>query len=71
MKTLNSFRSNYLPVILTGDLNSTPDSAVYEFITRGKLKYEVLSPRSLRKGTSSFTGKLLVPAALRITGKVF
>ncbi|XP_023310240.1 protein angel homolog 2 [Anoplophora glabripennis] len=58
---------NYLPVILAGDLNSTPDSAVYEFITKGKLRYEDLSPRALKKGTSSFTGKLLVPAKLRIT----
>ncbi|KAJ8913038.1 hypothetical protein NQ315_002054 [Exocentrus adspersus] len=63
----SSLESNYLPIILTGDLNSTPDSPVYEFITKGKLKYDILSPRSLKKDSNMFTGKILIPAELRIT----
>jgi protein angel len=61
-------RNNYLPVIVTGDLNSTPDSAVYKFITTGRLKYEELSPRSLQNGTAGpKTGKNFLPTSLRIT----
>jgi endonuclease/exonuclease/phosphatase family metal-dependent hydrolase len=63
-------RNNYLPVIVTGDLNSTPDSAVYKFITTGRLKYEELSPRSLQNGTAGpKTGKNFLPTSLRITGE--
>lgn len=34
----------YNPVIICGDFNSTPTSPLYEFITKGKLKYEGLCP---------------------------
>ncbi|KAJ3659389.1 hypothetical protein Zmor_011079 [Zophobas morio] len=58
----------YVPVIVTGDLNSTPKSAVYKFITEGKLQYENLSSRSLTSDESGpKTGKKFLPAFLRIT----
>ncbi|XP_044749357.1 protein angel homolog 2-like isoform X2 [Coccinella septempunctata] len=59
---------SYLPVIVTGDLNSTPDSAVYEFITKGILDYQNLCKRSLSKESGKeLTGKVLVPESLQMT----
>ncbi|XP_044256079.1 protein angel homolog 2 isoform X2 [Tribolium madens] len=56
--------SKYFPVIVTGDLNSTPNSALYKFITSGLLRREDLasihSPRSE-------TGTYRLPSSLRIT----
>ncbi|RZC38322.1 angel, partial [Asbolus verrucosus] len=58
----------YLPVIITGDWNSTPDSVIYQFITKGKLKYENLASRSLQNNTAGpKTGKHFLPTSLRIT----
>ncbi|KAF2884054.1 hypothetical protein ILUMI_22119 [Ignelater luminosus] len=63
---------SHLPIIITGDFNLTPNSAVYELITRGVLEYEHLTNRSLSKilANDTFvnaTGKLLIPSSLRIT----
>ncbi|XP_045478732.1 protein angel homolog 2-like isoform X1 [Harmonia axyridis] len=61
-------KPSYLPVIVTGDLNSTPDSAVYEFITKGILDYQNLSKRSLSKECGKeVTGKVLLPESLQMT----
>lgn len=61
---------NYLPVILTGDFNASPDSAVYELIRYGAVEYQHLTPKTLQR-TDSFhrTGKLLIPPTLRINGR--
>ncbi|KAL3266030.1 hypothetical protein HHI36_010217 [Cryptolaemus montrouzieri] len=59
---------SYLPIIVTGDLNATPDTAVYEFITNSVLDYENLSSRSLTKEYGKeLTGKVLVPKSLQMT----
>lgn len=65
------FYRNYLPLILTGDFNATPDSAVYELIRYGNVEYQHLTPRSLQR-TDSFhrNGKILLPPNLRINGSV-
>ncbi|XP_031339569.1 protein angel isoform X2 [Photinus pyralis] len=62
--------TDHLPVIITGDFNLTPKSPVYQFLTRGRLKYEHLSNRTLSQEQSQYsnvTGKTLIPALLRIT----
>lgn len=33
------FRPDHLPIILTGDFNSTPDSAVIKLLDRGHVRY--------------------------------
>ncbi|KAJ8966859.1 hypothetical protein NQ314_003253 [Rhamnusium bicolor] len=68
---MNSKNGGYLPVIITGDLNSTPDTALYEFVAKGRLNYEFLSPKSLIKDTDVYTGKVLVPPDLLITGLIY
>ncbi|CAH1159683.1 unnamed protein product [Phaedon cochleariae] len=60
-------KSLYLPVILTGDLNSSPESDLYEFITKGILKYEQLSPRLLARDPENHAGRVLVTSSLGIT----
>ncbi|XP_050300747.1 protein angel isoform X2 [Anthonomus grandis grandis] len=60
-------KERYWPIILTGDFNSTPDSAVYEFITKGILKFDHLEARKLQKVQSPAHGKVLVPTDLQIT----
>ncbi|KAK9875648.1 hypothetical protein WA026_009446 [Henosepilachna vigintioctopunctata] len=60
--------ASYLPIIITGDFNASPDSAVYEFITRGLLDYENLSRMALTKENGrGITGKVLVPEFLQLT----
>ena len=34
-----SKKEEYIPLIITGDFNSTPRSAVYDFVTKGSVKY--------------------------------
>ncbi|EFA02304.2 Protein angel homolog 1-like Protein [Tribolium castaneum] len=58
--------STYLPVILTGDLNSTPDSALYKFISSGFLRREDLA---LIRSPRSQTGFYGLPPSLRITNE--
>lgn len=58
-----------MPVILTGDFNATPDSAVYELIRYGQLEYQHLTPKSLQRTNSPHrNGKMLLPPHLRING---
>ena len=37
----------YLPIVLTGDFNLSPNSAVYNFLVRGYINYSCLAQRSL------------------------
>lgn len=61
---------NYIPLILTGDFNATPDSAVYELIRYGQVDYQHLTPKSLQRTDSLHrNGKVLLPPYLRINGK--
>nr|XP_023029822.1 protein angel homolog 2 isoform X1 [Leptinotarsa decemlineata] len=60
-------KSFYVPVLVTGDLNSSPDSDLYEFITKGELKYEHLSPRLLEADLGSSSRRVLVTSRLGIT----
>lgn len=61
-----------MPIIITGDFNLQPDSAVYELITRGRIKYDRLTDKTLRQIDAAVTtpvaGKTLVPSSLEITG---
>lgn len=52
----NNGSPSYLPVIITGDLNANPKSAIYDFLTNGFLNYEFLSK-----------GRELIPKKLRMT----
>lgn len=58
----------YHPTIVTGDFNLTPNSRIYEFITRGSLKYKGLCRKEL---TPDVQGHLLqdelIPPHLKIT----
>lgn len=67
--------SDHLPVIITGDFNLQPDSAVYELMVRGQIQYDKLSDKTLQRfgpmGTGRVAGKVLVPPHLEITGEVF
>ncbi|GJQ65530.1 hypothetical protein Trydic_g7631 [Trypoxylus dichotomus] len=54
--------SNYVPVILTGDLNADPQSPIYNFIVRSMLRYENTVLRS-----NYIAGKTLIPPKLMIT----
>ncbi|CAH1102345.1 unnamed protein product [Psylliodes chrysocephalus] len=58
--------SYYLPVIITGDLNTPPDSSLYEFVTKGKINFEHISPRLLENHQDSSEQKL-VTSSIGIT----
>ena len=64
----NNLLQCYHPTILTGDFNLTPDSSIYQFITRGSLQYKGLSRRQL---TSDPRGVVLtdelIPPHLNVT----
>ena len=65
----------YNPVILCGDFNSTPLSPLYEFLTKGRLKYEGLSrshmsgqnPPSRRRGSETYFSRDLIPNVMNIS----
>ncbi|XP_050702569.1 protein angel homolog 2-like isoform X2 [Eriocheir sinensis] len=61
----------YLPMVLAGDLNAEPHSAVISFLRDGRLHYEDLAARTLVRhgggGHSARLGPALLPAALGIT----
>ncbi|XP_076257233.1 protein angel isoform X2 [Rhynchophorus ferrugineus] len=59
----------YLPIIITGDFNSTVDSAVYRFITEGVFKYTHLSARCLDDSNRNCHGNILIPSKLEVTDK--
>ncbi|KAG5870482.1 hypothetical protein JTB14_001676 [Gonioctena quinquepunctata] len=59
--------SSYLPVLITGDLNTPPRSDLYEFLTNGEIKYENLSPRMLEGDIDGIKEKVLVTSRLGIT----
>lgn len=64
-----------MPIIITGDFNLNPDSAVYELITCGRIRYDRLTDKTLRPIDEPVmipvTGKTLVPPSLEITGERF
>lgn len=59
-------RHSYYPVILTGDLNLTPDSFVYNFLEQGLCQYEGLSSRCLDFGPGQRMDNVLLPKYLGI-----
>ncbi|GLV40028.1 angel [Carabus blaptoides fortunei] len=61
--------NNYIPVIVTGDFNSEPESAVYKLLVDGTLRYDNLTHRTLIPTNTNFglAGKILIPDSLRIT----
>lgn len=63
--------NKYVPIIITGDFNSEPESAVYKLVVEGTLRYSNLTSRTLLPTNSNFglAGKILIPDTLRITGK--
>lgn len=60
----------YCPVVLAGDLNAEPHSAVLSFLLDGRLQYEGLGTRTLTRHYSrgDELGPELLPPALGITG---
>ena len=65
----------YNPVILCGDFNSTPLSPLYEFLTKGRLKYEGLSRVHIsgqnhpnrNSGSETYFGRDLIPNDMNIS----
>ncbi|KAK8379867.1 hypothetical protein O3P69_019696 [Scylla paramamosain] len=60
----------YCPVVLAGDLNAEPHSALLSFLLEGRLQYEGLGRRTLTRHYSHGPelGPQLLPPALGITG---
>ncbi|XP_065559390.1 protein angel homolog 2-like [Artemia franciscana] len=59
--------TNYPPVILCGDLNFTPSSKLYSFLSQGRLKYEHLDIKKLTDCGSQKIGKTFLPKELYIS----
>ncbi|KFB47423.1 hypothetical protein ZHAS_00015365 [Anopheles sinensis] len=60
----------YDPVILCGDFNLQPQSAPYQLLTEGYLRYDRLSARTLEPESTGYgepTGKNFLPRSLGIT----
>lgn len=68
-RVAKSSKGNYLPIILTGDFNLPPQSAPYTLITKGELKFDHLTNRTLvsNKSQHSSNGRKLLPIKLGIT----
>ncbi|XP_042235783.1 uncharacterized protein LOC121875338 isoform X2 [Homarus americanus] len=64
-------RSQYCPVILTGDFNAEPHSALIHFLKEGRLHYEGLGSKTLaRHGTiGPLLGPELFPRSLGLTDR--
>ena len=61
----------YSPIILCGDFNSTPFSPLYDFLTKGRLKYEGLNQAQLsgqvsRPGQKFLNGDL-IPKEMKVS----
>lgn len=64
----NSNLQLYHPTILTGDFNITPNSSVYEFITRGALQFKGLNRRELiSEARGQMLDEELIPRHLNVT----
>ncbi|XP_019757456.1 protein angel homolog 2 isoform X1 [Dendroctonus ponderosae] len=59
--------AKYLPIIITGDFNSSPKSPVHTLITKGSLKYNHLAQRRMDTPKSPSHGNVLMPSSLQIT----
>lgn len=63
--------STYYPIILTGDFNLEPHTAVYDFLIRGSLYYSNLQKPTLwaqnEHGGRDEMGNELIPKSLGIT----
>lgn len=64
-------RTQYCPVIISGDFNAEPHTALIEFFKKGRLHYEGLASKSLaRHGAfGSSLGAELIPSSLGITNQ--
>ncbi|XP_071519744.1 uncharacterized protein [Panulirus ornatus] len=64
-------RTKYCPVIITGDFNAEPHSALLRFIKEGHLHYEGLARKTLaRHGVCGpFLGPNLLPSSLGLTDR--
>ncbi|KAG5673288.1 hypothetical protein PVAND_003348 [Polypedilum vanderplanki] len=62
-------QKTYMPVIVTGDFNLTPNTAPYNLITSGTLNYANLSAKTLQfnKGSNQSNGRRLLPIKLGIS----
>ncbi|KAL1516542.1 hypothetical protein ABEB36_000448 [Hypothenemus hampei] len=60
-------KGQYCPIIITGDFNSTPDSDVYQLITKGCLKYSHLVDKRMQRSDSSSQSNVLMPRNLEVT----
>lgn len=59
---------SYHPTILTGDFNLTPNTSIYDFITRGSLQFKGLSRRQLTpEDRGHVLDKELIPPHLNVT----
>ncbi|KAK6634992.1 hypothetical protein RUM44_000241 [Polyplax serrata] len=59
---------DYLPIILTGDMNYSPDNGVYQLVTTGFLEYEGVSSECLLPSLRGhILNKTLLPPQLGIT----
>lgn len=65
----------YHPIIITGDFNSEPNSAVLKLLLNGELHYENLAKKSLSEKVTMLkngkNGKELIPPVLGITGMYY
>ncbi|KAL0276989.1 UNVERIFIED_CONTAM: hypothetical protein PYX00_004431 [Menopon gallinae] len=64
----NTSLPKYLPIIFTGDMNYSPDSAIYQLVTKSHLSYEGMSNKYLLPYADGFIlQKTLLPAAAGVT----
>ncbi|XP_066944809.1 uncharacterized protein [Macrobrachium rosenbergii] len=62
--------TDYCPLIVTGDFNSEPHSALLDLFKEGRLRYEGLSSRTLNQhGTAPYLEAELIPRSLGITDR--
>ncbi|XP_064083761.1 uncharacterized protein LOC135199540 [Macrobrachium nipponense] len=62
--------TDYCPLIITGDFNSEPHSALLDLFKEGRLRYEGLSSRTLNQhGTAPYLEAELIPRCLGITDR--
>ncbi|XP_065564074.1 protein angel homolog 2-like [Artemia franciscana] len=59
--------ATYLPVVFCGDLNLSPSSSLYSFLSQGRLKYEHLEQKKLTNNGSKIVGKTFLPKDLHIS----
>ncbi|XP_063217695.1 protein angel homolog 2 isoform X2 [Bacillus rossius redtenbacheri] len=65
---VGKFGPKYFPVVITGDMNFTPFSGVYKFLTEGRLRYKGLFKKNLtdRYGSGAVFNNTLLPRSLHV-----